>query len=260
MKSRQILKCEYDELGIFLCDEYIKKQKLLDKKNKAEKKITDIMSEELPELVREAYKKYPEYFTLQSRDVQDVLYFIDATELRYDKTDWNYHSNIVNLHKYYNDSAIKFANDIYSTLKQMHLENQYTRSYWGYNSRLSGIFSFKFKGLEITRVDDNDRYNNRKDINIVCAYIDKHPEVGEILKSYIIEVCKYNKFRKDISCAFGTITTTNMLKNEIPEAYEFFYSKWGKKYEKQDEEEKNRKKADKKAQCDKIEALRASIS
>lgn len=260
MKSRTILKCEYDELGIFLCDEYIKKQKLLDKKNEAEKKITDIMSEELPDLVREAYKKYPEYFTLQSRDVNDVLYFVEPTELKYDKSEYSYHSNIVNLHKYYNDSVIKFANDIYSKLKEMHLENQYTRSYWGYNSRLSGIFNFKFKGLEITRVDDNDRYNLRKDINVICSYIAKHPEVGEILKSYIIEVCKYNKFRKDISCAFSTITTTNMLKNEIPEAYEYFYSKWGKKYEKMDEEEKSRKKVEKKAQCDKIEALRASIS
>lgn len=51
-----------------------------------------------------------------------------------------------------------------------------------------------------------------------------------------------------------------MLKNEIPEAYDFFYKKYGKEYEKQDSYEKDRKKAKKKAQCDKIEALRASIS
>ena len=71
---------------------------------------------------------------------------------------------------------------------------------------------------------------------------------------------KYQKFRKDISCAFSTITTTNMLKNEIPEAYDFFYKKWGKEYEKEDNREKDRKKAEKKAQCDKIEGLRAAIS
>ena len=51
-----------------------------------------------------------------------------------------------------------------------------------------------------------------------------------------------------------------MLKNEIPEAYDFFYKKWGKEYEKQDSCEKDRKKAEKKAQCDKIEGLRAAIS
>jgi len=76
----------------------------------------------------------------------------------------------------------------------------------------------------------------------------------------MVEYAKYKKFCKQISCAFSTITTTNMLKNEIPEAYEFFYKKYGKTYEEQDEEEKARKKKEKKAQCDQIEALRASIS
>ena len=50
-----------------------------------------------------------------------------------------------------------------------------------------------------------------------------------------------------------------MLKNELPEAYDFFHNTWGKKYEKQDEYDKI-KKNPKKVQCDAIEGLRASLS
>lgn len=261
MKSRTILKYQYDELGTFLCDQYVLKHKLQDKKHEAEKKITDIMAEDLPDLVKEAYKKYPQYFTLQSRDINDATYFIDASTLRYDSKDWNGRNNINSIKNRYNGNAIKYANDLYDELKKLNLHNQYSNSYWGYNSKYSSkLFSFKFKGLEITRIDDIDRYNTTKNINVISTYIESHPKVGEILKEYIIELCKYNKFKKDISCAFSTITTTNMLKNEIPEAYEFFYKKWGKEYEKQDDEEKDRKKSEKKVQCDKIECLRAAIS
>lgn len=97
-------------------------------------------------------------------------------------------------------------------------------------------------------------------MHVIAKYMLNHPDVKEIFLNYFIEVMKFKKFKKDISCAFSTITTTNMLKNEIPEAYDFFYKKWGKEYEKQDNYEKDRKKAEKKTQCDKIEALRASIS
>jgi len=263
MKSRTILKYQYDELGNFLCDQYVLKHKLQDKKHEAEKKITDIMAEDLPDLVKEAYKKYPKYFALKARDISDVMYFINVNTVQYNPEDRNGQRNIKSIKTNYSEGAINYANDLYTTIKELNLHEQYSHSYWGYDSRYSSnLFSFKFKGLEITEADDNDRYryDYRKDVNVIGTYIQTHPKVGEILKEYIIELCKYNKFRKDISCAFSTITTTNMLKNEIPEAYDYFYKKWGKEYEQQDADEKSRKKAEKKAQCDKIEALRASIA
>lgn len=129
---------------------------------------------------------------------------------------------------------------IYDSLNKLDLVKYSGSSYFGYNSTSKyNIFNFDFIGLEISKGCD--------DVDVIAKYALNHPEVKEIFLNYFIEAMKYLKFKKDISCAFSTITTTNMLKNEIPEAYNFFYKKWGKK-------------AEKKAQCDKIEALRASIS
>ena len=261
MKSRTILKYQYDELGSFLCEEYIKKHKLQNKKQEFQSKVTDIMADELPDIVKQAYKEYPKYFVLKGIDISDVTSFISPTERCYDPSSYSYSSNLRYLRNNYSEDSIKYANELYDELKKLGLEQYYSRSYWGYNPRNGGnIFNVSFKGLEISNYSDDLRYNTNKQVNAICSYIVKHPKIGELLKEYIIEIAKYSKFKKDISCAFSTITTTNMLKNEIPEAYDFFYNKWGEEYEKQDAEEKDRKNKEKKAQCDKIEGLRAAIS
>ena len=40
MKSRTILKYQYDEIGTFLCNTYIEKNHLMEKKSEAQKKIS----------------------------------------------------------------------------------------------------------------------------------------------------------------------------------------------------------------------------
>lgn len=264
MKSRTILKYQYDEIGTFLCNTYIEKNHLLEKKAEAQKKIADFMAENLPDIVKQAYKQYPDYFELKKRNIHDIARFIDANTSQYDPEQPGALGKIESKKKNYSPESIEFANYIYDSMNKLDLVKYSGSSYFGYNSTNKyNIFNFDFIGLEISKSCDtgNSRYyNSRDDVHVIAKYALDHPEVKEIFLNYFIEVMKYLKFKKDISCAFSTITTTNMLKNEIPEAYDFFYKKWGKEYEKQDSYEKDRKKAEKKAQCDKIEGLRAAIS
>lgn len=264
MKSRTILKYQYDEIGTFLCNTYIEKNHLMEKKAEAQKKISDFMAENLPDIVKQAYKQYPDYFELKKRSFYDIARFVDANTSQYDPDQPGALDKIENKKKNYSPESIEFANYIYDSLNKLDLVKYSGSSYFGYNSTSKyNIFNFDFIGLEISKSCDtgNSRYyNSRDDVDVIAKYVLNHPEVKEIFLNYFIEVMKYQKFRKDISCAFSTITTTNMLKNEIPEAYDFFYKKYGKEYEKQDSYEKDRKKTEKKAQCDKIEGLRAAIS
>ena len=264
MKSRTILKYQYDEIGTFLCNTYIEKNHLMKKKAEAQKKISDFMAENLPDIVKQAYKQYPDYFELKKRNIYDIARFIDANTSQYDPKKPGALGKIESKKKSYSSESIEFANYIYDSLNKLDLIKYSGSSYFGYNSTSKyNVFNFDFIGLEISKGCDtgNSRYySSRDDIHVIAKYALNHPEVKEIFLNYFIEVMKYLKFKKDISCAFSTITTTNMLKNEIPEAYDFFYKKWGKEYEKQDSCEKDRKKAEKKAQCDKIEGLRAAIS
>src|SRR5574344_1139205 len=264
MKSRTILKYQYDEIGTFLCNTYIEKNHLMEKKEEAQKKISDFMAENLPDIVKQAYKQYPDYFELKKRNVYDIARFIEANTSQYDPDQPGYLAKIENKKRNYTPESIEFANYIYDSLNKLDLVKYSGSSYFGYNSTSKyNVFNFDFIGLEISKSCDtgNSRYySSRDDVHVIAKYALNHPEVKEIFLNYFIEVMKYLKFKKDISCAFSTITTTNMLKNEIPEAYDFFYKKWGKEYEKQDSYEKDRKKAEKKAQCDKIEGLRAAIS
>lgn len=264
MKSRTILKYQYDEIGTFLCNTYIEKNHLMEKKAEAQKKISDFMAENLPDIVKQAYKQYPDYFELKKRSFYDITRFIDANTSQYDPEQPGALSKIESKKKNYSPESIEFANYIYDSLNKLDLVKYSGLSYFVYNSTSKyNIFNFDFIGLEISKNCDtsNSRYHNsRDDVDVITKYALSHPEVKEIFLNYFIEAIKYLKFKKDISCVFSTITTTNMLKNEIPEAYDFFYKKWGKEYEEQDSYEKDRKKAEKKAQCDKIEDLRAAIS
>lgn len=254
MKSRTILKYQYDEIGTFLCNTYIEKNHLMEKKAEAQKKISDLMAENLPDIVKQAYKQYPDYFELKKRSFYHIARFVDANTSQYDPEQPGALGKIESKKKNYSPKSIEFANYIYDSLNKLDLVKYFGSSYFGYNSTSKyNIFSFDFIGLEISKSCDYD-------VDVIAKYALNHPEVKEIFLNYFIEAMKYLKFKKDISCAFSTITTTNMLKNEIPEAYDFFYKKWGKEYEKQDSYEKDRKKAEKKAQCDKIEGLRAAIS
>ena len=258
MKSRTILKYQYDEIGTFLCNTYIEKNHLMEKKAEAQKKISDFMAENLPDIVKQAYKQYPDYFELKKRNIYDILRFVDANTSQYDPKEPGYLAKIENKKRNYTPESVEFANYIYDSLNKLGLVKYSSSSYFGYRTSKYNVFNFDFIGLEISKGCNND--NSRDSVHVISKYALNHPEVKEIFLNYFIEAMKYLKFKKDISCAFSTITTTNMLKNEIPEAYDFFYKKWGKEYEKQDSYEKDRKKAEKKAQCDKIEGLRAAIS
>ena len=264
MKSRTILKYQYDDIGKFLCETYVKKNHLLEKKAEAQKKIADLMAENLPDLVKQAYKQYPDYFQLKRRKIYDISRFLDANTSQYDPAQYCALDKIENKKRNYTPESIEFANYIYDSLDKLDLTKYLGSSYFGYGGITNmNAYDFDFIGLEISKGRDTGNsscYNSRDDIHVIAKYALGHQEVKEIFLNYFIELMKYQKFRKDISCAFSTITTTNMLKNEIPEAYEFFYKKYGKEYEKQDSYEKDRKKAEKKAQCDKIEGLRAAIS
>ena len=264
MKSRTILKYQYDDIGKFLCETYVKKNHLLEKKAEAQKKIADLMAENLPDLVKQAYKQYPDYFQLKKRKIYDISRFLDANTSQYDPAQYCALDKIKSKKRNYTPESIEFANYIYDSLDKLDLTKYLGSSYCGYGGITNmNAYDFDFIGLEISKGRDTGNsscYNSRDDIHVIAKYALDHPEVKEIFLNYFIELMKYQKFRKDISCAFSTITTTNMLKNEIPEAYEFFYKKYGKEYEKQDSYEKDRKKAEKKAQYDKIEGLRAAIS
>ena len=255
MKSRSILKCEYDEIGKFLCSEYIKKHELKEKQEATEHDITKLMLEDLPDIVAQAYKEYPKYFNLCTINMTSLTSIIEANTVS-DNEEY-----IERKRKKFHDSSIEYANDLYEKLKELNLEKYYiddSISSWGYYVQdAKHLNEMKFKGLQI---EDSSIYLYCEDkINYICNHIKKNPSLGKVLSNYIVEYVKYLKFRKDLSCAFSTITTTNMLKNELPEAYDFFYNTWGKKYEKQDEYDKV-KKNPKKVYCDAIEGLRASLS
>ena len=264
MKSRTILKYQYDDIGKFVCETDVKKNHLLEKKAEAQKKIADLMAENLPDLVKQAYKQYPDYFQLKMRKIYDISRFLDANTSQYDPVQYCALDKIESKKRNYTPESIEFANYIYDSLDKLDLTKYLGSSYFGYGGITNmNAYDFDFIGLEISKGRDTGNsscYNSRDDIHVIAKYALGHQEVKEIFLNYFIELMKYQKFRKDMSCAFSTITTTNMLKNEIPEAYEFFYKKYGKEYEKQDSYEKDRKKAEKKAQCDKIEGLRAAIS
>ena len=264
MKSRTILKYQYDDIGKFLCETYVKKNHLLEKKAEAQKKIADLMAENLPDLVKQAYKQYPDYFQLKRRKIYDISRFLDANTSQYDPAQYCALDKIESKKRNYTPESIEFANYIYDSLDKLDLTKYLGSSYFGYGGITNmNAYDFDFIGLEISKGRDTGNsscYNSRDDIHVIAKYALGHQEVKEIFLNYFIELMKYQKFRKEIYCAFSTITTTNMLKNEIPEAYEFCYKKYGKEYEKQDSYEKDRKKAEKKAQCDKIEGLRAAIS
>ena len=261
MKSRTILKYQYDEIGKFLCETYAKKNHLIEKKAEAQKKITDLMAENLPDLVKQAYKQYPDYFQLKKRNIYDISRFLDANTSQYDPNRPSDLDRIESKKRNYTPESIEFANYIYDSLNKLDLTKYLGSIYFGYGAITNmNVYDFDFIGLAISKEYSSDGGNTHDNVHVIAKYALDHPEVKEIFLNYFIELMKYQKFRKDISCAFSTITTTNMLKNEIPEAYEFFYNKYGKEYEKEDNREKDRKKAEKKAQCDKIEGLRAAIS
>ena len=230
----------------------------MEKKAEAQKKISDFMAENLPDIVKQAYKQYPDYFELKKRNIYDILRFVDANTSQYDPKEPGYLAKIENKKRNYTPESVEFANYIYDSLNKLNLVKYSGSSYFGYRTSKYNVFNFDFIGLEISKGCNND--NSCDIVHVISKYALDHPEVKEIFLNYFIEAMKYLEFKKDISCAFSTITTTNMLKNEIPEAYDFFYNKWGKEYEKQDSYEKDRKKVEKKAQCDKIEGLRAAIS
>ena len=259
MKSRKILQGEYDEMTKFLCIEYLKKHKLKKKQTNAENAITALMMDDLPPIVAQAYKEYPNYFNLCSINMTCLTSIIDGNTVSLDVDSRYYKENIERKKKKWNDNSIEYANSLYEKLKELHLEKYYVDSSWGYYIKEAyHLNEMNFRGLQI---EDNSKFlYGEEKTNYICDYIKKNPAVGKVLDSYIIEYIKYLKFKKDLSCAFSTITTTNMLKNELPEAYAFFYDKWGKKYEKQDEEYDKAKKSIKKPQCDAIEGLRASLS
>ena len=235
----------------------------MEKKVEAQKKIADLMAENLPDLVKQAYKQYPDYFQLKKRNIYDIARFLDANTSQYDPEQPGAFGNIESKKKNYTPESIEFANYIYDSLNKLDLTKYLGSSYFGYGGITNmNVYDFDFIGLAISKDYSSDDGNGcyHDDVHVIAKYALDHPEVKEIFLNYFIELMKYQKFRKDISCAFSTITTTNMLKNEIPEAYDFFYKKYGEEYEKEDNREKDRKKAEKKAQCDKIEGLRAAIS
>lgn len=84
MKSRTILKYQYEDIVSFLCNTYIEKNHLLEKKAEIQKKISDYMTENLPDIVKQAYKQYPDYFELKKRSFYDITRFIDPNTSQYD--------------------------------------------------------------------------------------------------------------------------------------------------------------------------------
>ena len=84
MKSRTILKYQYDDIGNFLCKEYVKKNKLKEKKAKVEEDIRIIMANDLPDLVKEAYTKYPEYFNIRKLVLGNILVLLEPNNLQYE--------------------------------------------------------------------------------------------------------------------------------------------------------------------------------
>lgn len=280
MKSRQILKGQYDEIGTFLCNEYLKKHNLFKLQKECQEKVSNLMNEDMPDLVKQAYKAYPGYFELKKFNISNLQQLFLYHTI--DKSDKEIHNLKVKcdgrISPYWSEKREEVSNIIYSKLKEKGLEKAFSR-YQPYHSdiriedgttnkygisrksdyNLSTLSFFAIPLGSISTDDANNYYDSVAYLKLV-EYLGDHPAIIDVIVDYMIEYGKYRQFCAQLSCAFTTITTTNMLKNEIPEAYKFFYDKYGAEYEEQDAQEASRKKKEKKAQCDKIEALRASLS
>lgn len=280
MKSRPILKSQYDELGTFMCNEYLNKHDLFKLKTECQKKVSDIMNEDMPDIVKQAYKAYPDYFQLKkflTNNLQQLFEYhtIDKSDTQIKNLKYKYDYTIS---PNWSEKREKVSDYIYSKLKEKGLEKVFGR-YQPYHSDIKyedgecnkygvvkksdyDLASLSFFAVPIGNICDTDgsNYYDSMAYRKLVEYLGDHQNILDVIIEYMLEYGKYRQFCAQLSCAFTTITTTNMLKNEIPEAYEYFYSKYGKEYEEQDAEEAKRKKKEKKAQCDKIEALRASLS
>lgn len=200
MKSRTILKYQYDEIGTFLCNTYVEKNHLLEKKAEAQKKIADLMTDNLPDIVKQAYKQYPDYFELKKRNIYDIARFIDANTSQYDPEQPGALGKIESKKKNYSPESIEFANYIYDSLDKLDLVKYSGSSYFGYNSTSKyDIINFDFIGLEISKgcdTSDSRYYNSRDNVHVIAKYALDHPEVKEIFLNYFIEVMKYLKFKR----------------------------------------------------------------
>lgn len=275
MKSRQILKGQYDELGKFMCNQYLKKHDLFKLKEEIQKKVSDLMNEEMPDLVKQAYKTYPDYFELKTFQATNLFRLFEMhsddksdSQIRDDRFDYSGHQR-----SNWSQKRVDASNYIYRKLKEKGLEGAY-RSYLPYHAETiydpdtnirksdSELSSLSFFAVPLGNIceSNSNQYWDSDEWRYLIEYLGEHQNILDVVVEYLIEYGKYLNFVKSLSCAFTTITTTNMLKNEIPEAYEYFYSKYGKEYEELDKREAASKKKEKKAQCDKIEALRASLS
>ena len=155
MKSRTILKYQYDDIGKFLCETYVKKNHLLEKKAEAQKKIADLMAENLPDLVKQAYKQYPDYFQLKRRKIYDISRFLDANTSQYDPAQYCALDKIENKKRNYTPESIEFANYIYDSLDKLDLTKYLGSSYFGYGGITNmNAYDFDFIGLEISKGRD----------------------------------------------------------------------------------------------------------
>lgn len=281
MKSRQILKGQYDEIGTFLCNEYLKKHDLFKLNDECNKKVSDLMNEDMPDLVKQAYNAYPGYFELKKFSTKNLqrlfdYHTIDKSEKQINRLKYNYDGQVS---QFWSKKREEVSDIIYTKMKEKGLEKSFSHyqpyhanikiecakvNKYGMSTKddydLATLTFFAIPLGVITESDGNNYYDNSAAYLKLVEYLGDHPAILDVIVDYMIEYGKYRQFCAQLSCAFTTITTTNMLKNEIPEAYKFFYDKYGKEYEEQDAEEAGRKKKEKKAQCDKIEALRASLS
>lgn len=280
MKSRQILKGQYDEIGTFLCNEYLKKHDLFKLNEECNKKVSDLMNEDMPDLVKQAYKAYPGYFELKkfsTNNLQQLFEYhtIDKSTQQIKDLRFRYNGEGS---PYWSKKREEVSDIIYTKLKVKGLEKSFSR-YQPYHANVKveteemnkygkvtksdyDLATLKFFAIPLGGISDSDgnNYYDSMAYRKLIEYLGDHPAILDVIVDYMIEYGKYRQFCAQLSCAFTTITTTNMLKNVIPEAYKFFYDKYGKEYEEKDAEEASRKKKEKKAQCDKIEALRASLS
>lgn len=280
MKSRPILKGQYDEIGTFLCNEYLKKHDLFKLNEECNKKVSDMMNEDMPDLIKQAYKAYPDYFDLKKFSIdnlEQLFYYrtIGKTEKQINQIKYKYDGHVS---PFWSKKREEVSDIIYTKMREKGLEKCFSR-YQPYHADIKietnkkdkygttiksdyDLATLTFFAIPISGITESDisNYYDSMEYRKLVEYLGDHLNILDVIVDYMIEYGKYRQFCAQLSCAFTTITTTNMLKNEIPEAYKFFYDKYGAEYEEQDAEEAKRKKKEKKVQCDKIEALRASLS
>ena len=277
MKSRTILKSQYDEIGTFLCDQYLAKHDLYKMKKDTQEKLSSLMNDELPKLVKEACEQYPEYFDIKTFKVSNFgnlfeYHTIDkcGTSIKRLRTIWDGSPNAC-----WSQKREEVSDVIYSKLKENGVHDIWG-SYLPYNASRkkvvidgkektisdSDLRSIDFTAIPLSNIVDTSSQSFYDSVSYrsLVEYLGDHPAILDVITDYLIEYGKYVKFVKSLSCVFSTVTTTNMLKNEIPEAYDYFYSKYGERYEKEDKMKEEKNKKQKKAQCDNIEAVRASIA